>query len=66
MIALPPEPIHLLGEAIAHTLLPTLAIALSARINMGAGTLDSLNRGLFVSVAGRQREGLVHEVSLVG
>lgn len=38
----------------------------SAKIETGAAHLDWLNKGIFISVAGRQPGGVIYEVYLVG
>ena len=38
----------------------------AVKIETGADNLDWLNKGIFVSVGGRQRGGVVYEVYLVG
>ena len=37
----------------------------SAKIETGAANLDWLNKGIFISVAGRQPGGVIYEVYLV-
>jgi hypothetical protein len=38
----------------------------AVNIETGAASLDWLNRGIFISVGGRQRGGVIYEVYLVG
>jgi hypothetical protein len=38
----------------------------SAKIETGAADLEWLNKGIFISVGGRQSEGVLYEVYLVG
>jgi Protein of unknown function (DUF3237) len=38
----------------------------TVRIETGADNLDWMNKGIFVSVGGRQRGGVIYEVYLVG
>ena len=38
----------------------------AVKIETGADSLDWLNKGIFVSVGGRQRGGVIYEVYLVG
>ena len=38
----------------------------AVKIETGSGSLDWLNRGIFVSVGGRQSGGVIYEVYLVG
>ena len=38
----------------------------SVKIETGADSLDWLNKGIFISVGGRQRGGVIYEVYLVG
>ena len=38
----------------------------AVKIETGADSLDWLNKGIFISVGGRQRRGVIYEVYLVG
>ena len=38
----------------------------AVKIETGADNLDWLNKGIFISVGGRQRAGVIYEVYLVG
>ena len=38
----------------------------AVKIETGADSLDWLNKGIFISVGGRQRGGVIYEVYLVG
>ena len=40
--------------------------AASVKIETGADSLDWLNKGIFISVGGRQPGGVIYEVYLVG